>query len=59
MLIINIGISFIETSALDATNVEKSFMSIINDIYQKAKLESQYDDQYEESLQGETPSHDT
>ena len=27
------GLSFIETSALDATNVEKSFHTILTDIY--------------------------
>ena len=31
----NIGLAFIETSALDATNVEKSFMSVITEIYKK------------------------
>jgi hypothetical protein len=28
-----IGIGFIETSALDSTNVEKAFMGIIKEIY--------------------------
>ena len=31
-----IGISFIETSALDATNVEIAFMNVIKDIYHHA-----------------------
>jgi hypothetical protein len=34
ILIINfIGIAFMETSALDSTNVEKAFMGIIKEIY--------------------------
>jgi hypothetical protein len=32
-LVTFIGIDFIETSALDATNVEKAFIKVINDIY--------------------------
>lgn len=28
-----IGIGFIETSALDSSNVEKAFINVINDIY--------------------------
>ena len=30
---ISLGIAFIETSALDATNVDKAFMGIIKEIY--------------------------
>lgn len=29
----NIGIGFIETSALDSSNVEKAFMGLIKEIY--------------------------
>lgn len=28
-----IGLAFIETSALDSTNVEKAFMNVIKEIY--------------------------
>lgn len=31
---INIGIHFIETSALDSTNVDKAFYKVVSDIYQ-------------------------
>ena len=33
------GLAFIETSALDSTNVEKAFMNVIKEIYQKAMTE--------------------
>ena len=45
------GIQFIETSALDASNVEQAFVRIINDIYQTTLREQQqqeYDSQHEE-----------
>ena len=32
-LIVFIGLAFIETSALDSTNVEKAFMNVIKEIY--------------------------
>jgi GTPase SAR1 family protein len=40
LLIIIIGISFIETSALDSTNVDKAFMKVINDIYHQTMKEN-------------------
>lgn len=33
LVIISIGLAFIETSALDSTNVEKAFMNVIKEIY--------------------------
>ena len=32
----SIGISFIETSAKDSSNVDKAFMKVINDIYKNS-----------------------
>ena len=34
------GIQFIETSALDSTNVDKAFLKVIHDIYQQTVQES-------------------
>ena len=33
MAIDSVGLAFIETSALDSTNVEKAFMNVIKEIY--------------------------
>lgn len=35
-----IGIGFIETSALDSSNVEKAFINVINDIYKSTVYEN-------------------
>lgn len=35
------GLYFIETSALDSTNVDKAFLKVIHDIYQQTVAESQ------------------
>ena len=43
----NTGLAFIETSALDSTNVEKAFMNVIKEIYQKAITE-----QYDQNMDG-------
>jgi hypothetical protein len=43
-----LGIAFIETSALDSTNVEKAFMNVIKEIYIKATTEQAYDNNYNE-----------
>jgi hypothetical protein len=34
-----VGIAFIETSALDSTNVERAFMNVIKEIFIKATTE--------------------
>lgn len=39
--------AFIETSALDSTNVEKAFMNVIREIYDRAAKE-----QYEQNEEG-------
>ena len=36
-----LGIQFIETSALDSSNVEKAFFKVVSDIYQQHVTESQ------------------
>ena len=47
MAIDSVGLAFIETSALDSTNVEKAFMNVIKEIYLKAVTE-----QYENNFDG-------
>jgi hypothetical protein len=44
----SIDINFIETSALDSSNVETAFVRIINEIYQQTLREQQMEQQQEE-----------
>lgn len=47
-MLIGVGIAFIETSALDSTNVEKAFLNVIKEIYTRAMTE-QYENDGRES----------
>jgi GTPase SAR1 family protein len=54
---ITIDIAFIETSALDSTNVEKAFVKVIHDIYHQTIKENQQDfDAQQNQDYGETSS---
>lgn len=52
-----LGISYMETSALNKSNVEKAFMTLVGNIYQKKKQTTTHQDRLDEpKLRGIGPS---